>query len=107
MKEFKRLLKYLRPHLLTFALAITAMIFVAVFESATLALLVPIFDQFLPSAAKNSDDFVRSAKIDSAKRLVSGVDNDFDFADFVHDSQRRCRIFFFIFNGENRAVNSA
>lgn len=54
MKEFERLLKYLRPHLLVFALALLAMIFVAVFESATLALLVPIFDQFLPSAAKNS-----------------------------------------------------
>ncbi len=55
MKEFKRLLKYLRPHLLTFALAFLAMIFVAVFETATRAMLVPIFDQFLPAAAKNSE----------------------------------------------------
>ncbi len=55
MKEFKRLLKYLRPHRLTFALAIVAMIFVALFETATAALLVPIFDQLLPSAAKNSN----------------------------------------------------
>ncbi|MBA4122359.1 MAG: ABC transporter ATP-binding protein [Acidobacteria bacterium] len=54
MKEFKRLLKYLRPHRLTFALAIVAMIFVALFETATLAMLAPLFDQFLPSAAKNS-----------------------------------------------------
>ena len=55
MKEFKRLLKYLRPHLLTFTLAIVAMIFVALLETATGALLVPIFEQFLPSAAKNSE----------------------------------------------------
>jgi subfamily B ATP-binding cassette protein MsbA len=55
MKEFKRLLKYLRPHLLTFVLAIVAMLFVALFESAIGAMLVPLFDQFLPSAAQNSE----------------------------------------------------
>ncbi|MCA1637344.1 MAG: hypothetical protein LC768_03245 [Acidobacteria bacterium] len=55
MNEFKRLLKYLRPHLLIFILAIVAMIFVAVFESATLALLVPIIDQFMPASAQKSD----------------------------------------------------
>lgn len=55
MDEFRRLLKYLRPHLTMFVLALAAMVFVALFESATLALLVPIFDQFLPSAAKNSE----------------------------------------------------
>jgi len=55
MKEFKRLLKYLRPHQSTFALATVAMIFVALFESAILAMLVPLFDQFLPSAAKSSE----------------------------------------------------
>ena len=54
MKEFQRLLKYLRPHLLIFALAIVAMVFVAVFESATGALLVPIFDQFLPVSSQKS-----------------------------------------------------
>jgi len=54
MKEFQRLLKYLRPHLPIFLLAIIAMIFVAVFESATGALLVPIFDQFLPTSAQKS-----------------------------------------------------
>ena len=54
MKDFIRLLKYLRPNLLTFAMAFLAMIFVALFETATRAMLVPIFDQFLPSAAKNS-----------------------------------------------------
>lgn len=51
MKEFKRLLKYLRPNYATFAIAIVAMLFVALFESATGALLVPLFNQFLPASA--------------------------------------------------------
>jgi len=55
MSEFLRLLKYLRPHLLTFVLALVAMIFVAFFESAILSLIVPIFDQFIPNSAKNSE----------------------------------------------------
>jgi len=55
MKEFQRLLKYLRPHLPIFVLALIAMIFVAIFESATGALLVPIVDQFLPASAQKSD----------------------------------------------------
>jgi ABC-type multidrug transport system fused ATPase/permease subunit len=42
MNEFIRILKYLRPHLLTFVLATVAMILVALFETATMALLVPI-----------------------------------------------------------------
>jgi subfamily B ATP-binding cassette protein MsbA len=54
MNDFRRLLKYLRPHWLTFVLALIAMIFVAVFESAIGALLVPIFDQFLSSSAQKS-----------------------------------------------------
>ncbi len=54
MKEFKRLLKYLRPHRSTFALAFAAMVFGALFQSAIAAMLVPLFDQFLPSAAKDS-----------------------------------------------------
>ena len=53
MKEFKRLLKYLRPNYLTFALAIAAMVFGALFETATGALLVPLFNQFLPSNVGN------------------------------------------------------
>jgi subfamily B ATP-binding cassette protein MsbA len=55
MNDFKRLLKYLRPHWLTFLLATIAMVFVAVFETAIGALLVPIFEQFMPNAAKNSE----------------------------------------------------
>jgi subfamily B ATP-binding cassette protein MsbA len=44
MQDFRRLLKYLRPHGLNFTLAMLAMILVAVFETATGALIVPIFD---------------------------------------------------------------
>lgn len=54
MNDFKRLLKYVRPHWLTFVFALIAMILVAVFETAAGALLVPIFDQFLPNPAKES-----------------------------------------------------
>ncbi|MGI8788623.1 MAG: ABC transporter ATP-binding protein [Pyrinomonadaceae bacterium] len=54
MQEFRRLLKYLRPHYATFVSAIAAMILTALFETATLALLVPIFNQFLPATAKTS-----------------------------------------------------
>jgi ATP-binding cassette, subfamily B, bacterial MsbA len=54
MNEFRRLLLYVKPHWLTFVLALVAMAVVAVFETATGALLVPIFGQFLPGAAKQS-----------------------------------------------------
>ena len=46
MNDLKRLLTYLRPYWLSFVLAIVAMFLGAVFETATGALLVPIFDQF-------------------------------------------------------------
>ena len=55
MNEFRRLLKYVRPHWLTFAAAIAAMILVAIFETAIGALLVPIFGQFLPGASGQSE----------------------------------------------------
>ena len=55
MHEFSRLLKYVRPHWLTFAFALLTMVLVAVFETATGALLVPIFGQFLPSAGGQSE----------------------------------------------------
>jgi subfamily B ATP-binding cassette protein MsbA len=45
MLEFKRLLKYLKPHLGTFSLATVCMLMVGLLESATGALIVPIFDQ--------------------------------------------------------------
>jgi len=53
MNEFKRLLKYVRPYWLTFVFAISAMILVAVFETAIGALLVPIFNQFIPGTQKS------------------------------------------------------
>lgn len=46
MNEFKRLIQYVRPHWPTFLLAVVAMVLVAVFETATGGLLVPIFNQF-------------------------------------------------------------
>lgn len=48
MKEFRRLLKYLKPNLLTFIVAFVAMIVGAFFETARLGLLKPIFEQVLP-----------------------------------------------------------
>lgn len=49
MQELKRLLSYVRPHWLTFLLAFVAMILVAAFETATGALLIPLFEQFMPA----------------------------------------------------------
>src|SRR3954464_14661334 len=45
MHDLRRLLKYLKPHWATFTLATFAMIMVGLLESATGALIVPIFDQ--------------------------------------------------------------
>lgn len=46
MEEIKRLLKYLRPHLPLFIIAIAAMVLTALLETAIGALLVPLVDQF-------------------------------------------------------------
>src|SRR5215204_871398 len=54
MSEFARLLQHVRPHWLTFVFALIAMLLVAVFETATGALLVPIFDQFSPAHQASS-----------------------------------------------------
>ena len=54
MKEFARLLKYVRPYWLIFVAAVIAMFMTAVFETATGALLVPVFDQFLPTPGVES-----------------------------------------------------
>lgn len=51
MDDLKRLLKYVRPHWLTFLLAVVAMVLGAVFETAVGALIVPIFDQFWKNPA--------------------------------------------------------
>ncbi len=52
MNDLKRLLSYVRPHWLKFVSALVAMFFVAVFETAIGALLVPIFNQFSPIPGK-------------------------------------------------------
>ena len=54
MTDLKRLLKYVRRHWLLFVLALLAMLLGALFETATGALLVPLFNQFLPGAATKS-----------------------------------------------------
>ncbi len=46
MQDFRRFLKYLRPHWKVFALSVLAMFIAAGFEIAIAGLLVPIFDQF-------------------------------------------------------------
>lgn len=51
MDDLRRLLKYVRPHWLTFLLAVVAMVLGAVFETAVGALIVPIFDQFWKNPA--------------------------------------------------------
>ncbi len=57
MEDLKRLLKYVGPYWLTFTLAFLAMIVGALFETATGALLVPIFDQFLKDGAASRTPF--------------------------------------------------
>ena len=47
MRDLKRLLRYLKPHSATFALATLAMVSVALLEIAIRSLVVPIFDQAL------------------------------------------------------------
>ena len=54
MKEFTRLVKYIRPYWVIFVFAVIAMFMTAVFETATGALLVPVFDQFLPNPGVKS-----------------------------------------------------
>ena len=45
MRDLRRLLKYLRPHWRIFTVATFAMVLVSILQSATGALIVPIFDQ--------------------------------------------------------------
>src|SRR5688572_31144578 len=45
MRDLRRLLKYLKPHWPIFTVATFAMLLVGILESATGALIVPIFDQ--------------------------------------------------------------
>ena len=54
MNDLKRLLNYVRPYWRTFVIAIIAMVFTAVFQTAIGGLLIPIFNQFSPIAGKQS-----------------------------------------------------
>ncbi|MBK8467038.1 MAG: ATP-binding cassette domain-containing protein [Chloracidobacterium sp.] len=54
MSDLKRLLKYVQHHWLLFVFALIAMLLGALFETATGALLVPIFNQFLPNSGMKS-----------------------------------------------------
>lgn len=54
MSDFRRLLNYVRPFWPSFLLAFAAMFAVAVFETATAALLAPIFDQFIPEGSRQA-----------------------------------------------------
>jgi ATP-binding cassette, subfamily B, bacterial MsbA len=47
MQEFRRLLKYLKPNIFTFIVAFIAMIIGAIFETARLGLIIPVFTQVL------------------------------------------------------------
>jgi subfamily B ATP-binding cassette protein MsbA len=53
MRDLRRLLRYLLPHSGTFAIATLAMIVVGLLESATGALIVPIFDQAFTQGGGN------------------------------------------------------
>ncbi|HEY2963328.1 MAG TPA: ABC transporter ATP-binding protein, partial [Pyrinomonadaceae bacterium] len=65
MRDLRRLLKYLRPHWPIFTLATFAMVLVGLLESATGALIVPIFDQaFAPGAGQ------RTATLFGLQRLI-------------------------------------
>jgi ATP-binding cassette, subfamily B, bacterial MsbA len=65
MRDLRRLLKYLRPHWPIFTVATFAMIIVGLLESATGALIVPIFNQaFAPGAGE------RTATLFGLQRLI-------------------------------------
>ena len=48
------MINYVRPHWTTFVLAFVAMILVAAFETATGALLIPLFEQFMPAVGSEA-----------------------------------------------------
>ncbi|HMT09632.1 MAG TPA: ABC transporter transmembrane domain-containing protein [Pyrinomonadaceae bacterium] len=63
MSDLQRLLTYVKPHWLTFTIALVAMFFVAVFETAIGALLVPLVNQFLPNPSESKTIFDLSGLI--------------------------------------------
>src|SRR5262252_7191585 len=71
MRDLRRLLKYLLPHTGTFIIATVAMIVVGALDGATLALIVPIFDQAFARPGLGQ----RTATLFGLQRLIpnSGV----------------------------------
>ena len=65
MRDLKRLLRYIKPHWETFALATFAMALMSLLEIATGSLIVPIFDQAL---AKGSGQ--RTQTLFGLQRLI-------------------------------------
>ena len=64
MRDLRRLLKYLAPHTGTFVIATLAMVVVSLLETATGALIVPIFDQ---AFARNGQ---RTATLFGLQKLI-------------------------------------
>ncbi len=73
MQDFKRLLKYLQPHWLTFVFATIAMIVGAVFETATTALLLPIAKNFSPNSPTNPLEPVAFFSLENITRQIDNL----------------------------------
>src|SRR5882724_786147 len=71
MSDLRRLLRYLLPHTGTFALATIAMIVVGLLESATGALIVPIFDQAFAQAGHRTPTLFGLQRIIPASGLAA------------------------------------
>src|SRR5882724_836477 len=71
MGDLRRLLRYLLPHTGTFALATIAMIVVGLLESATGALIVPIFDQAFAQAGHRTPTLFGLQRIIPASGLAA------------------------------------
>ena len=80
MQDFKRLIRYLRPHWLTFIFAFIAMIFVGLFQTATLSLTGPILNQFFGAggtqAAKTQLPFNVQNYLPDPQKFLPDVQNN-------------------------------
>ena len=71
MRDLRRLLKYMLPHAGTFAIATVAMVVVSVLESATGALIVPIFDQAFSRSGQRTETLFGLQKLIPASGLAA------------------------------------
>ena len=71
MHDLRRLLRYLKPHWGIFALATLCMVMVGVLESATNALVVPIFDQAFAQAGQRTPTLYGLQKLIPASGLAA------------------------------------